>query len=121
MPALQDIAELTLGDILRLPRNYDLGPDSDPVDLLVYDANRDGSGLGLMVASGYKSGLVFALLPLESRGTGGGIDARWLRANWDRWFTYSYHPGPIPIQGARVLGWDQRTLTEIEHAHSRPA
>ncbi len=64
---------LDVGDVLRLPENYDLGPGSEPVDLLVYDPRDDEYGLGLMVVSGYKAGLIFSIFPRESRSLDNGL------------------------------------------------
>jgi hypothetical protein len=123
MPLLTDLAGEALGpgDILRLPDNYDTGPGSGPVDLLVFDPREDDYGLGLIVASGYKSGLILHLFPKASRGPGEratrGLSVDWLVANWRDWFRYTYHttvdrPDPIPLEGARVLRWDARTMPE---------
>ena len=106
---------LQIGDILRLPENYDLGPGSLPVDLLVFDPNDEDCGLGLVTLSGYKAGLVYALLPMESMPGGARmIDAVWLRDNWDRWFCYE-HEGGMRVMDrsrARVLAWNKRLITE---------
>ena len=39
MPRLLDLADdfLIVGDVIRLSDNYDLGPGSGPVDLLIFD------------------------------------------------------------------------------------
>lgn len=106
---------LQIGDILRLPENCDLGPGSLPVDLLVFDPNDDECGLGLVTLSGYKAGLVYALLPLDSLVPGARlIDPGWLSANWDRWFCYE-HEGRMRVMDrsrARVIAWNKRLITE---------
>jgi len=122
MPRLGDLADdaLVVGDIVRLGDNYDLGPGSGPVDLLVFDPNDGDAGVGLMVASGYKAGLVFAILPRDSRLAGGlALSRTWLVENWDKWFVFTYQGGPIPIADTLVLRWNERKTVEY-HAHSRP-
>lgn len=103
-------ASLGIGDILRLPENYDLGPGSGPLDLLVCELNEDGPAL--VVASGQKAGLVFATLPPEARGPDRGLSSRWLLANWDRWFRFTHLDAPVPFEDALVLRWDARSLPE---------
>jgi hypothetical protein len=108
-------AELWRGDILRLPENYDLGPGSGPVDLLVYDPGDLGYGLGLMVVSGYKAGLTWMVLPEESRrGHAISIDMEWLKRNWETWFAYPWAGGVrvIDIAQTGILEWDRRTIVE---------
>jgi hypothetical protein len=86
--------ELWRGDILRLPENDDLGPDSGPVDVMVYDPRENGYGLGIMVVSGYKSGLTWHILPQESsRDDAICIDMDWLKIHWDNWFCYEWNGG----------------------------
>ncbi|MFT3989462.1 Imm45 family immunity protein [Aestuariivirga sp.] len=74
-------APLGHGALLRCPGSY---PHECVVDLLVYDPNDAGRGMGLMVDSGYKAGLALVILPLES-GAGRSIDPHWLRQNWKSW------------------------------------
>jgi hypothetical protein len=98
------------GDLLRLSANYDLGPGSAPVDLLVCELNEPGPGL--IVASGQKAGLVFAVLPEEACDGGRSLSAAWLRENWERWFRFTYLDEPLPIADALVIRWDERRLPE---------
>jgi hypothetical protein len=115
MPLLQalDDPRLYPGDILRLDDDYDLGPGSGPVDLMVFDPRDDGCGLGLIVTSGYKAGLVLHVFPADSRpAAGSGLCAAWLLANWDAWMVYTYHPGVIPVEKVRVLRKEGRTMPE---------
>lgn len=108
-------AELWRGDILRLPENYDLGPGSGPVDILVYDPHDESCGLGLMVASGYKAGLTWSILPIESRRPNAiCIDMGWLRRNWDVWFAYQWNGAMrvIDIDRTEILEWDRRMIVE---------
>lgn len=116
MPLLLEsgCSELWRGDILRLPESY-LGPGSRPVDLLVYDPRDDSCDLGLMAASGYKAGLIWSILPIESRRPDAiCIDMGWLRRNWDVWFTYQWNGAMrvIDIAGAEILDWDRRMIVE---------
>ncbi|MDO9415241.1 Imm45 family immunity protein [Pararhizobium sp.] len=115
MPRLAGLdRDLHIGDILRLPENYDLGPGSAPVDLLVCETNDDG--LGLIVVSGYKAGLVYAILPGASKAGESRVIAHgWLMENWDKWFCYGYQDGmrTIPMESAVILAWDQRDLRDL--------
>lgn len=124
MPRLLDLADdfLVIGDIIRLPDNYDLGPGSGPVDLLIFDPCEDEAGLGLMVTSGYKAGLILAILPEESRFEKKlGLSIRWLIENWDKWFVFTYQGGPVPIEETIILPWIGRMTVETCHANRRPA
>jgi hypothetical protein len=116
MPLLVDMRGDTLagGDILRLSDNYDTGPGSGPVDLIVYHPRDDGCGEGLIVASGYKAGLIFAIFPKASiHPARFGISVDWLIDNWDDWFQFTYRRDQrIPVEKARVLRVDQRTFPE---------
>ena len=115
MPLLTLLAggALAAGDILRLAENYDAGPNSGPVDLLVYDPRDDECGLGLVVASGAKAGLILHIFPLASRAANGGLSVDWLLANWDKWFVFTHHPQhPIPSADALVLFSHARSLPQ---------
>lgn len=117
MPLLRDFADdaLVVGDIIRICDNYDLGPGSGPVDLLIFDPADGDAGVGLMVVSGYKAGLVFAILPKESRSTEGlALSRMWLIENWDKWFVFTYQGDPIPIGDTRVLRWNERKIMEYD-------
>lgn len=129
MRLLTELRQCSLwrGDIIRLVHNYDLGPGSEPVDLMLYDPVGEDDGLGLMVVSGYKAGLTLCIFPAESRGAERrSLETDWLLANWDAWFCYSYHTDgagkllPIPIEGTLVLDWTEREI-EITDADRRPA
>ncbi len=107
---------LFTGDILRLPENYDLGPGSPPVDLMVFEPFDEECGLGLIVLTGYKAGLIFAHLPLSSlHGGSRAVSLSWLKDNWDRWFCYEHADGMrvIAMDQASVLRWDKREILEI--------
>lgn len=114
MPLLTTLRDGSLdpGDILRLSDNYDLGPGSGPVDLMVFHPRDDESGLGLIVASGYKAGLVLHVFPTASNQPDGGLSVDWLLANWHDWFVYTYHRAQIPVESAVVLRKDARTLPQ---------
>lgn len=116
MPLLVDMKGDTLagGDILRLSDNYDTGPDSGPVDLMVYSPRDDAYGQGLIVVSGYKAGLIFSVFPRESiHPEKFGLSVDWLVDNWNDWFQYTYHRDrKIPVDKARVLRVDARTMPE---------
>jgi hypothetical protein len=122
VPRFLDLADdvLVIGDIIRLSDNYDLGPGSGPVDLLLFDSSRSEAGVGLVVTSGVKSGLIFCILPAESRFEGKMALARsWLIENWDKWFVFTYQGGPVPIDGTVILRWNERMMIE-NHADRRP-
>ncbi|WP_442581486.1 Imm45 family immunity protein [Mesorhizobium sp. ASY16-5R] len=106
--------DISVGDVLRLPENYDLGPGSEPVDLLVFEPRDDHCGLGLMVLSGYKSGLTFCVFPRESTGTQNGLSADWLLDNWEQWFRFTYVDQAVPCEGASVIEWKNRRLVDDE-------
>lgn len=117
MPLLLDSgrAELWRGDILRLAENYDLGPGSGPVDVMVYDPHDDEHGLGLIVVSGYKAGLTWSVFPRESsRPDARCIDIGWLKSNWDRWICYEWdgRMRVIDIARTEILEWDRRMIVE---------
>ena len=110
-------ASLWAGDILRLSDNYDLGPGSGPVDLMVYEPHDGGRGLGLMVVSGYKAGLTLSVFPAESLRPGQrSLETSWLLAHWNEWFCYTYERDnegkllPVPVEGAIVLTWNEREI-----------
>ena len=107
---------LFTGDVLRLPENYDLGPGSRPVDLMVYEPHDEECGLGLLVVSGYKAGLIYALLPVESlKGGSRAICLDWLKREWNRWFCYAHEDDMrvIDLNQTRVFSWDKREIVEI--------
>lgn len=102
------------GDILRLPDDYSTGPGGGPVDLLFFDVIKENSGPGLLVASGIKAGATFCIFPAAGRHPVlPGLSVDWLIANWNEWFVYTRqrdrHP---PVDEARILRWNQRTLPE---------
>lgn len=101
------------GDILRLSENYDTGPGTGPVDLLVYNPRYHDCGLGVITASGYKAGLILHHFPLASRHADGGLSVDWLIANWDDWFVFTYaRDHRIKIEETRVLFSNARTMPE---------
>jgi len=116
--------ELWRGDILRLPENYDLGPGSRPVDLIVYDPREADYGLGLVTVSGYKAGLTWFILPRESaRENAICIDMGWLKIHWKNWFAYEWDGAMRVIDIARteILEWDRRMIVETPDADRRTA
>ncbi len=68
------------GAVLRFPAKY---PYEDIVDFMVFDPSEDGKGMGLITSSGYKSGLICVVLPLESGER--AISKSWLLDNWKYW------------------------------------
>lgn len=107
---------LFTGDVVRLPENYDLGPGSPPVDLMVFEPHDEECGLGLVVLSGYKAGLIYALLPQESlKGGSRAICFEWLKGHWSRWFCYEHEGATriIDVQTTRIFPWNKREIVEI--------
>jgi len=72
------------GEVLRMRSKY---PYEDIVDFMVFDPIEKGYGMGLIVSSGHKAGLISVLLPLESLGSvsRGAIETKWLIENWNKW------------------------------------
>ena len=89
-------------------------PGTGPVDLMVYHPRDDERGDRLIVASGYKAGLIFAIFPKASiHPERLGLSVDWLIENWHDWFQFTYHRDqPIPVTKARVLRVDARTISE---------
>lgn len=105
------------GDILRLVDDYDRGPGSGPVDLMVFDPYQDGRGLGVVVASGYKAGAILSVFPEESCAPGKrSLETAWLLRHWNEWFCYTYEQDPsgnlvpLPLGGTQILAWDEREI-----------
>lgn len=118
---------LWAGDIIRLAHDYDLGPGSAPVDLMVYDPRDDDAGLGVIVVSGLKSGLTLSIFPKASSAAGKrSLETAWLLGHWNDWFCYTYVEDrgrllPLPIAGTLVIGRDEREISIKNNADSRPA
>jgi hypothetical protein len=76
------------GSVLRIQKkidgDFDWYPDAY-TDFLIFDPLAKGV-YGLMVVSGYKSGMIYVLFPPESKGDGGvGLQRGWLVENWKKW------------------------------------
>ncbi|MEA9585904.1 Imm45 family immunity protein [Xanthomonas sp. WHRI 10064A] len=86
MTLLDTIKDLARGSVLRCPGSF---PYEAIVDFMVVEFPMGGERTyALMVVSGYKAGLLYVVLPSESRpanGEGYAIDANWLRNNWAKW------------------------------------
>ena len=130
MRLLTDMPDESLwrGDIIRLVHDYDLGPGSGPVDLMVYDNRDDEVGLSLMVVSGYKAGLTLNIFPRASCAAGcRSLETSWLLRHWNDWFCYTHGNDkegrliPVPLEGTLVIGWDEREIVMRDNADSRPA
>ncbi|WNJ95686.1 Imm45 family immunity protein [Vibrio ruber] len=69
------------GSVLRFPATH---PYEKFVDFMVFEQHQDNTrGMGLIVTSGYKAGLISIVLPSESGKT--SVDKAWLIANWNKW------------------------------------
>ena len=102
------------GVVLRIPATY---PYESVVDFIVFDPSESDRGLGLLVATGHKAGLVRVLLPKESEGreNSRGIETQWLVENWKNWvypesevfdvFYSDHYPAPaMPMEKRSTNG-----------------
>ena len=89
------------GSVLRFPAAW---PYEDVVDFMIV-AFPDGCGL--VVTTGYKSGLIVVILPTEAMPKGQiALSAAWLARNWTKWV---WPDGDAAL--VRVLpGYDVPTL-----------
>ena len=71
---------LTHGTVLKVLGSY---PYEEFVDFMVFDPSIKDKGLGLIVSSGYKAGLVLVILPHESGEH--SLSREWLIKNWQHW------------------------------------
>lgn len=69
------------GSILRFPAKW---PYENIVDFMVFDPLDSDKGMGFIVSSGYKGGLISVILPKESD-LNLSISAKWLKNNWNHW------------------------------------
>lgn len=113
---LADVPDDSLwcGDMLRLPHHPLVGPQSPPLDLLIYDLWGYDNRLGLMILKGYKAGMPLFYAPPESQGQDRlSLETSWLHANWDTWFVYNYHsdengnPIPMAMDGTMIIRMSQ--------------
>jgi hypothetical protein len=85
------------GDVLRLPASY---PYEDIVDFMVFDPLKEGKGMGLIVATGYKAGIIRNVLIAESVPEGTrSLSTRWLVENWEKWIY-----GECSVNDVYVIG-----------------
>ena len=90
--------DLSRGTIIRCKGNY---PYEEYVDFMVVEQQEYYS---LLVISGYKAGLTFVQLPLESipkHNEGFAIDIEWLKKNWSKWGYYK-----CPVEDVRIIHRD---------------
>lgn len=77
---------LSRGDILRCKGKY---PYESFVDFMIIESVDENYGtFSIMVASGYKAGLRYAVLPKESIpdiSSNGSVNTQWLIDNWKKW------------------------------------
>lgn len=75
---------ISRGAIFRFPAKY---PYEEMVDLILFQPSSDESGMGFLVNSGYKAGLIAQILPKESGRTGytDCVVTAWLKENWNHW------------------------------------
>ena len=98
------------GDILRLAHNPGLGPQSAPLNLMLFEMWAYDDRLGLMILEGYKAGMPMLYFPHESQGQDRtSLETSWLIAHWDEWICYFDHmdendqPIPLPIEETVVI------------------
>lgn len=98
------------GDILRLAHNPGLGPDSPPLDLMLFEMWAYDDRLGLLILDGYKAGMPMLYFPRESQGQNRmSLETSWLIANWGQWICYFDHmdetgsPISLPIEETVVV------------------
>ncbi len=79
-----ELETLARGAVMRFPAQL---PYEAIVDFLVFDPQSSERGLGLMVCSGYKAGLINVILPPESAGEKGSgvLLTSWVIENWQHW------------------------------------
>ncbi|MDR2857738.1 MAG: immunity 45 family protein [Novosphingobium sp.] len=80
-----DNEALYRGSIFRLPGKY---PYENIVDFMLIDYPVSGYGFTIVVASGYKAGLIVCSLPIESFGSNPkikGVSGQWIKQNWAQW------------------------------------
>jgi hypothetical protein len=83
MPLALYPKDLVRGLILRCKAKY---PYEEMVDFMVCESYDADFGYSLMVVSGYKAGLKFAVLPKESLSPSGfAVSIDWLKENWHEW------------------------------------
>ncbi len=71
------------GALIRVPARH---PYEAIVDFMVFDPQDDERGMGLIVDSGYKAGLILVILPKESQSSSlRSISSKWLKENWTTW------------------------------------
>lgn len=81
---LVDLPSATIwhGNVFRVLGKY---PYEQYVDFMVFETKSESRSHGLIVASGYKAGLILVYLPVESSSVEGGVDREWVVSNWDKW------------------------------------
>ncbi|MEO5968572.1 MAG: Imm45 family immunity protein [Bdellovibrionia bacterium] len=85
---------ISRGAVLRTKAKY---PYENEVDFMLVESSKSPSGFALMVATGYKAGLILQLLPLDAvvqRATSPVISLQWLKDNWVKWI---YEVGPEEV------------------------
>lgn len=84
----------TRGTVFRTAANW---PYEDIVDFMLIEDNRSASNYSLIVSSGYKAGSVILDLPAEAiEGSELGINAEWMKTNWQKWI-YESDPNQVYV------------------------
>jgi len=77
--------DLSRGSILRCRGIF---PYEDLVDFMIIETPDEQRAYSLLVSTGYKAGLIFAKLPMESipaENSGYAVNLQWLIDNWPKW------------------------------------
>ncbi|MBC7533023.1 MAG: hypothetical protein H7318_15725 [Oligoflexus sp.] len=82
--SFDEITELSLGRgaIFRVPASY---PYEEYVDFMLIVNIDSPCGMSVLVASGFKSGLIHVNPPAEAKGGNQSLSTEWLKKNWSHW------------------------------------
>lgn len=102
-------AALFRGTVFRCKAAW---PYESLVDFMLVELPNSPSGLSVIVATGYKAGLVLVHLPAEARSAGNvrALSTAWILENWSRWIypecpaesvhVIENYPAEVRIEGA---------------------
>jgi Immunity protein 45 len=60
-------------------------PFESIVHFMLIEETEADSGFKFICSTGYHSGQTEVFLPVEAKGTNGGINRKWLQDNWNNW------------------------------------
>lgn len=87
------------GSILRMPASK---PYEDFVDFMLIVNHKSPSGISIVVASGYKAGLIVVNPPEEASGAMEGLLTSWLKLNWNKW-VYESNVASVMVSNGRTI------------------